>query len=724
VLYIYGAEGSVLDGFTVTGGMANGGGLDDNGGGVFCKGVPARMANCLFSANLAANEGGAVFVESGELVLTGCRLVGNAANGWGGGAVRLERSSFDISGCFFGGNTATAAEPLGYGGAVRAQSCVSGTIADCLFVANRGRQGGAIRTSRGTSPTIARCRFSGNQATGFGGAIANGGAGCSPVILGCTFAGNESPWGGAIANWTSGAKAIGCVLAGNVASSSGGAIATHDNVPAALSCSLVANAAPVGGAVYACRNSSMALVSCILWGNRASSAGSQCYYDDEAGASGGDFVSCLVQGGWNGVDVHLQGAAWAKDGGGNLDADPALAGMAACGAWTAIGNYSANSGMTVLTCAGAGWQQDAFAGCFLNPKTSQYLQYCVVGNAADTVTILGDCTSFTAVGDAFQVNDYRLRPASSCIDAGLGDADTPVNDLAGNARYDDPGMPNTGIGTPSYVDIGAYEFQGTQPAAIRPATVGAAAPLPASGQDWTVPDLGLELVWVGPGEFQMGAKDGEDHERPVHQVRISHGFWLGRYEVTQAEYQALAGQRADLGSGARLPVVEVSWYGAEAFCRKLTERERGAGRLPEGCEYRLPTEAEWEYAARGGTQSRGTVYAGSDRLDEVAWHMNNSRGAPHPVGGKEPNELGIHDLTGTVWEWCLDWSDPGFYSRSPAANPLNAEAATLRVTRGGSWVHVAEWARLSHRGGWRPERANDNIGFRVSLAPAIATPAQ
>jgi formylglycine-generating enzyme required for sulfatase activity len=306
----------------------------------------------------------------------------------------------------------------------------------------------------------------------------------------------------------------------------------------------------------------------------------------------------------------------------------------------------------------------------------------------------------------------------------LGDADTPVNDLAGNARYDDPSRPDTGTGTPPYVDLGAYEFQGTTPAAGAPAKVGTVASVPASGQDWTVPDLGMELVWVGPGEFQMGAKDGEDHERPVHQVRISHGFWLGRYEVTQAEYQALATPGSDPGSDARLPVTNVSWYDAEAFCRKLTERERGAGRLPDGCEYRLPTEAEWEYAARGGTQSRGTVYAGSDRLDEVAWHMNNSRGAPHPVGGKEPNELGLHDLTGNVWEWCLDWSDPGFYSRSLAADPFNAEAATLRVTRGGSWVHAAEWARSSHRGGWRPERANDNIGFRVSLAPAIATPAQ
>ena len=464
VLYVYGMGGSVLDGFTVTGGMANGSGDDDNGGGVFCMDAPARLVNCRFAANAAANEGGAVFAKSGELVLADCRLVGNTAAGWGGGAVCVNQASFQISGCFFGGNAATAADPMGYAGAVRAESGASSTISDCVFVGNSARRGGAIRTSKGASPTITRCKFSGNHASGAGGAITNGTT--SPILLSCTFAGNESPLGGAVANWLTDGTILGCTLVGNVAAKSGGAISTYDNRLAVVNCTLVANSTGLGGGLYSSRNGSIALVNSILWGNRASSAGSQAYYDEvTGGASGGEFASCLIQGGWNGAEVQCQGASRVTNGGGNLDADPAFVGVVASGGWTAIGTYSVDTGMTGLTCNGTAWRQDAFAGCFLNPDTSQYLQYCVVGNTADTVTILGDCTTFTVVGDTFQVNDYRLRPASPCIDAGLGDANTPTTDLLGNARHDDPGTPNTGTGTPAHVDLGAYEFQGTTPAA-------------------------------------------------------------------------------------------------------------------------------------------------------------------------------------------------------------------------------------------------------------------
>jgi formylglycine-generating enzyme required for sulfatase activity/TolB-like protein len=243
---------------------------------------------------------------------------------------------------------------------------------------------------------------------------------------------------------------------------------------------------------------------------------------------------------------------------------------------------------------------------------------------------------------------------------------------------------------------------------------------PAQGQAWTVPELGMELAYVAPGSFQMGSNDGDSDEKPVHAVRISRGFWLGKYEVTQAEFEAIAGSNPSRFKGARNPVEQVSWKDAMAFCQKLTERERSAGRLPGGYEYRLPTEAEWEYAARGGSKSKGFTYSGSNTEDEVAWYTSNSGGRTHPVGQKKANELGLCDMPGNVWEWCLDWYDPGYYGRygrSPNTDPANLQAAAGRVFRGGGWCYAPRSLRSAGRLGFRPVCAIGDLGFRASLAP-------
>ena len=259
---------------------------------------------------------------------------------------------------------------------------------------------------------------------------------------------------------------------------------------------------------------------------------------------------------------------------------------------------------------------------------------------------------------------------------------------------------------------------------------------PVAGEAWTVPDLNMAFVYVAPGNFQMGSGSGTRDEQPVHTVQISRGFWMGTSEATNGQYQRFVketgydGSResdadylrhhGDWGLSAspeeNYPIVCVSWSNAAAFCRWLTESERKAGRLPDGYVYRLPTEAEWEYAARGGSTSWGFEYAGSNTLDDVAWYASNSGGKTHPVGQKRPNELGLYDMSGNVWEWCHDWYGEDYYGESPSADPAGLSSGSGRVLRGGAWSYDPQNCRSSVRARSIPVLANDRVGFRVVLS--------
>ena len=242
------------------------------------------------------------------------------------------------------------------------------------------------------------------------------------------------------------------------------------------------------------------------------------------------------------------------------------------------------------------------------------------------------------------------------------------------------------------------------------------------GKIWIVPDIAMKCVYVESGTFQMGSADsGPNDEKPVHKVRLSHGFWMGACEVTQAQWRALMKTDPSKYKGDELPIEMISWYEAVEFCRKLTDRERKAGRLPEGHVYRLPTEAEWEYAARGGMRSRGFEYPGSDDPNEVAWHWPGSSDKTHAVGTKRPNELGLYDMAGNVWEWCLDWYAPDYYGRSPNVNPINRDYGDkkYRICRGGSWGLYPTHCRSANRGGGTPTGRFYSYGFRVVLARSI-----
>ncbi|MCR4572252.1 MAG: SUMF1/EgtB/PvdO family nonheme iron enzyme, partial [Lentisphaeria bacterium] len=234
----------------------------------------------------------------------------------------------------------------------------------------------------------------------------------------------------------------------------------------------------------------------------------------------------------------------------------------------------------------------------------------------------------------------------------------------------------------------------------------------------------LKMVKVAAGSFMMGSNDGDSDEKPVHKVTLTKDFWLGETEVTQSQYEAVMGRNPSyFKKGGNYPVERVSWNDAMAFCRKLTELERKAGRISDKEEYTLPTEAQWEYAARGGGKSKGYKYSGGDNPDEVGWHYGNSRrwwGDPHsklthPVKRKKPNELGLYDMSGNVWEWCLDLYDR--YPNGAVTDPKGPSEGSNRVLRGGSWYSNAGSCRSANRGNDDPSDSYIMVGFRLALAP-------
>jgi formylglycine-generating enzyme required for sulfatase activity len=246
---------------------------------------------------------------------------------------------------------------------------------------------------------------------------------------------------------------------------------------------------------------------------------------------------------------------------------------------------------------------------------------------------------------------------------------------------------------------------------------------------------GIDLILVKGGTFTMGDNNGKDREKPEHEVTLD-SFYIGKYQVTNEQYakflNAYGSDTVKEGEykGETMieehkwgvknengiwkpqkgyenhPVVLVTWYGANEFCKFYGGR--------------LPTEAEWEYAARGGKKSKGYKYAGSNNVDEVAWYRENSGIHTHEVGTKKPNELGIYDMSGNVWEWCEDWYDENYYqyckNNNIRENPVNAKNGSFRLLRGGSWGNDSYNVRVAHRGNNSPYYRSFNFGFRVVSA--------
>jgi formylglycine-generating enzyme required for sulfatase activity len=219
------------------------------------------------------------------------------------------------------------------------------------------------------------------------------------------------------------------------------------------------------------------------------------------------------------------------------------------------------------------------------------------------------------------------------------------------------------------------------------------------------------MEFVRGGTFEMGGtpeqgSDCYDNEKPVHDVTVS-DFYIGKYPVTQRLWAQVMGENPSKFLGDDLPVENVSWNDVQEFIAKLNRQT--------GKKYRLPTEAEWEYAVRGGNRGKGYKYAGSDNIGDVAWYKGNSDYKPRPVGTKQPNELGIYDMSGNVWEWVNDWY--GGYAAEAQGNPEGPSAGSHRVHRGGSCYSAARHCRVSLRYGHGPGHRDGDLGFRLAVSP-------
>jgi len=222
---------------------------------------------------------------------------------------------------------------------------------------------------------------------------------------------------------------------------------------------------------------------------------------------------------------------------------------------------------------------------------------------------------------------------------------------------------------------------------------------------------GIEMIFVEGGAFIMGCtqeqgRDCESDEKPAHQVTVG-DFYIGKYQVTQAQWKIVMGGNPSKFRGDNLPVVNVSWNDVQEFIRKLNTQT--------GKQYRLPTEAEWEFAARGGDKSKGYKYSGGNTVDKVAWYNGNCE-QPNAVGAKSPNELGIYDMNGNVWEWCQDWYSENYYKSSPSTNPKGPESGENYVLRGGSWDCNAKNCRVTHRDYGAPGHRDFYCGFRLACS--------
>ena len=270
---------------------------------------------------------------------------------------------------------------------------------------------------------------------------------------------------------------------------------------------------------------------------------------------------------------------------------------------------------------------------------------------------------------------------------------------------------------PRFLDVQHIVFEGDVKALVtqiaflmaqEPSPGASVPPGAAAEPDLIANSIDMKLKLIQPGTFTMGCESHEacDDEKPAHQVTLTRPFYLGVYPVTQAEYERVTGSTPSHFKGPKRPVETISWKHAQELCRKLSERERA--------EYRLPTEAEWEYACRAGSTTEYCFGDEERRLGDYAWFRNNSGRETHDVGQKAPNAWGLHDMHGNVWEWCQDWK--ASYPADAQTDPTGPASGAARVLRGGTWYTLARRCRSAYRDSAAPDQRNRDVGCRVVRA--------
>ena len=244
-------------------------------------------------------------------------------------------------------------------------------------------------------------------------------------------------------------------------------------------------------------------------------------------------------------------------------------------------------------------------------------------------------------------------------------------------------------------------------------------------ETFVIKEINLEMVKCPEGSFMMGSPEeelGRNIDEKLHLVTITKPFYIGKYEVTQSQYSALMDKNPSNFIGANNPVEMVSYEDAKAFCDKMNLKYLNI--LPKGYKFALPTEAQWEYACRAGTNTAlnngknlTKAEGACPNLDEVGWYAENSGKTTHEVGKKKPNTWGIYDMHGNVWEWCRDWYDE--YPKDDVTDPTGAYSGSFRVRRGGSWDGLAGGCRSAYRNDFNPDFRILNLGFRLALVPVV-----
>jgi formylglycine-generating enzyme required for sulfatase activity len=347
----------------------------------------------------------------------------------------------------------------------------------------------------------------------------------------------------------------------------------------------------------------------------------------------------------------------------------------------------------------------------------------------DTMQALGRMAGAQIIisGAVSKIGDlYRLRVRALSVQTAQIEGQFNRNILDGPIIAALVGSQATGYGDASGAGSRAASTSPAAAPSAAPASAPAASNTPAPAPAAPVPapttPVPANMIWVEGGSAMMGSTDGENDERPVHQITVS-GFYMGKYEVTQKEWVVLMGSNPSQFKGDNLPVESVSWYEVVNYCNARSQYE---GLTPaytvsgttvtwnrSANGYRLPTEAEWEYATRRWRLGDSVIYeyAGSNTVGDVGWYSGNSGSRTHEVGTKMANALGLYDLSGNVWEWCWDWY--GSYASGAQTDPMGASSGSARVRRGGCWANVGQYLRSAFRYFVSPSDRYYNLGFRL-----------